>query len=106
MNHTIQYLKQRAGMGDRWSLFVASPYAGTADHRSLMNAGWSFWDLQLYTEAAARGGDLVSEVGRYGIQLGKLPLAELFDLVEEGTDIISTADSEDPGEDCCAVAYG
>jgi hypothetical protein len=106
MNHTIHYLKQRAAIGDRWSLFVAAPYAGTADHRALMNAGWSFWDLQLYTEAAARGGGLVEEVGRCGIQLSRLPLSELFDLIKKGTDLISSADAENPGEDCCAVAYG
>jgi hypothetical protein len=33
-------------------------------------------------------------------------LSELFDLIKKGTDLISSADAENPGEDCCAVAYG
>jgi Radical SAM superfamily len=99
---TIRYLSQRAREGHRWSLFVQAPYAGTADHRQLLEDGWTYWDLQLYTEAASRGGQLIDEVDRAGIQLANSKLGELYRLVEEVSGTCSYKDGG--GEDCCAAS--
>ncbi len=99
---TIKYLLSRSREGHRWSLFVQAPYAGTADHRQLLNDGWTYWDLQLYTEAASRGGRLIDEVDRAGVQLAKMKLGELYRLVEEVSGTCSYKDGG--GEDCCAAS--
>src|ERR1041385_5559309 len=99
---TISYLLRRASQGHRWSLFVKAPYAGTDDHRQLLQAGWTYWDLQLYTEAASRGGALIEEVDKAGIQLASLKLGELYKIVEEVSGSCSYKDGG--GEDCCAAS--
>jgi MoaA/NifB/PqqE/SkfB family radical SAM enzyme len=99
---TIRYLLDRAEQGHRWSLFVQAPYAGTEDHRSLLAAGWTYWDLQLYTEAASRGGALIDAVDKAGIRLANSTLSELYALVEEVTGSCSYKDGG--GEDCCAAS--
>jgi len=102
---TINYIKKRSKNGNRWSLFIKAPYAGTEDHNNLLKNGYTFWDLQLYTEAASRGGSLVNAVDDLKIQLGKLPLGELFSMAQEGNSLIFNATVENLGEDCCAVAF-
>lgn len=102
---TIEYLKMKSKYGHRWSLFIQAPYAGTEDHKGFLNQGYSYWDLQLYTEAASRGGELITAVDKYDIKLSNLRLSELFSIAQEGNDIIFNASLENLGEDCCAVSF-
>lgn len=83
MEATLSYIKQNTSENGRFSVFIKSPYAGTIDHKKLLKKGWSYWDLQLYTEAACRGGKLIEYVDKLDIKFSEIGISQMNQLLNK-----------------------
>ncbi len=87
MEKTIKWLyeKSRTHKGlFRHSLFAVAPYEGTPLHNKLIEDGFSWADLRLYTQAVAlENSSLIEIISQREIKFSDLSLPELIELVNQ-----------------------
>jgi len=87
MEKTIRWLYNKSMKHHnmfRHSLFVVAPYEGTPLQRGLLESGFSWADLRMYTQAVAlEDPNLIKFVDKHGIQISSLPLKTLINMAKE-----------------------